>query len=987
MLAAVTLVFLFAVQVIWAIWSDYQNTIETEYEHLSIRARLTEAQLSGSFRSVDLLLRTLNERRIKDINAPLERFRNDLKNSLSQMPEISALFATTAQGIVFGHTEQALDGFDATQREYFKHHADSAAGDDGLFISKPFKGSAGRQVFTASRALRGPAGKFMGVMVARLEVGTFTAVFRQSVPQKTGAAALLFTDGDVLFRWPDPEHFIGSTLRNGIAFSEHMASGAIETRHRNVASTDGIERISVFRRLHPDKLMLVVSRDVHELTAPWRVRALQRLGALVLISAITALAFILIQRRQREIERAQRFSERIIETSPAGVTIYDREGRCVAANEAMARQIGGTLESVKAQNYHELASWKKAGLYELALQTQHTGEATSKVIHVMSSFKQEVWLSVTFSALETGGRLMMTTYDLSDFHRVQQLRQETEDRFAMLFSNSMDGVLQTMPGGPILAANPAACAMLGRSEEALCQLEPYRPTLQPPQTIFDTSDPRLQVFFEERARNGRARGEITMVRANGERFEVEVSSALYTNPQGQTLSSFLFRDISDRKKAEERINELAFFDQLTALPNRTLLLDRLKQAMAASSRNGSHGALLFIDLDNFKTINDTLGHDVGDLLLKQVAQRLTQGVREVDTVARLGGDEFVVLLAGLSTVEEDAAAGIETVVEKILAALNQTYHLGPVVHHSTASMGVAVFGRNPVAADGLMKQAELAMYKSKEAGRNAWRFFDPHMESAVKERAVLEKDLRRALEEKQFLLHYQAQVVSEGRITGAEVLVRWQHPLRGMVSPAEFIPFAEETGLILPLGHWVLESACTQLASWASRPEMAHLTVAVNVSAHQFRQADFVEQVLTVLKTTGANPQRLKLELTETLLVSHIEDVIDKMFALKAKGVGFSLDDFGTGYSSLTYLKRLPLDQLKIDQSFVRDVLIDPNDAAIAKTIVALAQSLGLGVIAEGVETAAQRDFLAHSGCHAYQGYFFSRPLPLDKFEEFAQRV
>jgi EAL domain-containing protein (putative c-di-GMP-specific phosphodiesterase class I) len=302
-------------------------------------------------------------------------------------------------------------------------------------------------------------------------------------------------------------------------------------------------------------------------------------------------------------------------------------------------------------------------------------------------------------------------------------------------------------------------------------------------------------------------------------------------------------------------------------------------------------------------------------------------------------------------------------------------------------MGVTLFKGSNTSSDDLMKQADLAMYKSKSAGRNAISFFDPAMEIAVKERAGLESDLRRSLEAQRFLLHYQAQVAGEGRITGAEVLVRWLHPQRGLVSPAEFIPLAEETGLILPLGHWVLKTACVQLTRWANRPEMAHLTLAVNVSAHQFRQPDFVEQVLAILEDTGANPNRLKLELTESLLVHNVDEIIEKMFALKAKGVGFSLDDFGTGYSSLSYLKRLPLDQLKIDQSFVRDVLIDPNDAAISRTIVALAQGLGLSVIAEGVETESQRDFLAASGCHAYQGYFFSRPVPLEEFEKLVNRL
>jgi diguanylate cyclase (GGDEF)-like protein/PAS domain S-box-containing protein len=446
-------------------------------------------------------------------------------------------------------------------------------------------------------------------------------------------------------------------------------------------------------------------------------------------------------------------------------------------------------------------------------------------------------------------------------------------------------------------------------------------------------------------------------------------------------------DITERKKAEKRIRELAFFDQLTELPNRTQLRDRLKHAMTTSVRSGNYGALLFIDLDDFKTLNDTLGHDMGDLLLRQVAERLKQCVRDGDTVARVGGDEFLVMLTGFETGESEAASQVDAVGRKILAALSQMYRLNDVVFNTTSSIGVTLFRGHQASVDDLLKQADLAMYKSKEMGRNTLHFFNAEMERIVMERAALKTDLREAMQEKQFLLHYQAQVVDDARTTGAEVLLRWQHPQRGMVSPADFIPLAEETGFILELGQWVLHTACTQLAVWAGRPEMAHLTIAVNVSVHQFRQADFVAQVLGVIRDTGANPYRLKLELTESMLVSNVEDIIEKMYALKAKGVSFSLDDFGTGYSSLSYLRRLPLDQLKIDQSFVRDVFSDTNDAAIAKTIVALANSLGLGVIAEGVETAAQRDFLATAGCHAYQGYFFSRPLPLEGFEKFVQGI
>jgi predicted signal transduction protein with EAL and GGDEF domain len=371
------------------------------------------------------------------------------------------------------------------------------------------------------------------------------------------------------------------------------------------------------------------------------------------------------------------------------------------------------------------------------------------------------------------------------------------------------------------------------------------------------------------------------------------------------------------------------------------------------------------------------------LLLQQVAQRLLRCVRDGDTVARLGGDEFVLMLEGLSESAFDAATQAEAVGEQILGSLNQTYQFINYDYHSTPSIGITLFGEHPETLDEPLKRADLAMYQAKAAGRNTLRFFDPQMQAVVSSRAALESGLREALVKQQFSLYYQPQVTYAGQITGAEALVRWQHPERGLVSPAEFIPLAEDTGLILPLGQWVLETACRQLACWAAQPGLAHLTLAVNVSARQFHRSDFVAQVLAVLAHTGAKPQRLKLELTESLLVSNVEDVIAKMNALKTHGVGFSLDDFGTGYSSLSYLKRLPLDQLKIDQSFVRDILEDSNDAAIANMVIVLAATLGLSVIAEGVETEAQRDFLARQGCHAYQGYLFSRPLPLPGFEAF----
>jgi diguanylate cyclase (GGDEF)-like protein/PAS domain S-box-containing protein len=556
-------------------------------------------------------------------------------------------------------------------------------------------------------------------------------------------------------------------------------------------------------------------------------------------------------------------------------------------------------------------------------------------------------------------------------------------RIAATAFESQEGILITNTATVILRVNQTFTDITGYSaDEAVGQT---------PRLL--SSGRHDDVFFAQLwqsvTQQGAWQGEIWNRRKCGEIFPEWLTITAVKNETGEvTHYVATFTDISSHKEAENQIKHLAFYDPLTNLPNRRLLLDRLAQALSGCIRHQRKGALLFVDLDDFKTINDTLGHYQGDLLLEQVALRLSSCIREGDTVARLGGDEFVVMLEDLSEVTLEAATQAETVGDKILVTLNQPYQLGESEHHSTPSIGITLFGDDPHEnIDEPLKRADLAMYQAKAAGRNTLRFFDPQMQTVVTARAALESGLREAIPQGQLLLHYQAQVVGNPpQITGVEALVRWQHPERGMVSPAEFIPLAEDTGLILPLGQWVLESACRQLALWAHQPGRAHLTIAVNVSARQFRQHDYVAQVLAVLARTGANPQRLKLELTESLLVVNVEEVIAKMSALKEQGVGFSLDDFGTGYSSLSYLKRLPLDQLKIDQGFVRDILIDPNDATIAEMVIALATSLGLSVIAEGVETEAQKDFLAHLGCHTYQGYLFSRPLPIEALEQFMRQ-
>jgi len=548
---------------------------------------------------------------------------------------------------------------------------------------------------------------------------------------------------------------------------------------------------------------------------------------------------------------------------------------------------------------------------------------------------------------------------------------------AGVFESSSSGVMLTDADVNILEVNPAFTRITGYSIEEIRGKNPH----------WLSSGRQDRSFYEAMWRTinekGHWQGEIWNRRKNGEVYPEWLSINPVLDKSG-VLTNYvgIFSDISERKEAEAQIHQLAFYDPLTDLPNRRLLLERLTQAFSVSARSEEHGGVLFLDLDNFKTLNDTKGHDIGDLLLAEVAKRLSACVRDGDTVARLGGDEFVVVLESLSTDADEAATQAELVAEKIRLSLSQAYQLKEDWHHTaSSSIGIVLFMGHQESLDDLLKHADTAMYQAKTAGRNTIRFYDPAMQAALEARLELEGELRQALKKQQLLLHYQVQVDQCQRPLGAEVLLRWEHPEYGMVSPLQFVPLAEETGLILPIGLWVLQTACEQLRVWQYDVLTRDLTLSVNVSAKQFRQGDFAAQVKNVLQDSGAKPALLKLELTESTVLDNVEDTIAKMLVLKKIGVGFSMDDFGTGYSSLQYLKRLPLEQIKIDQSFVRDITSDPNDAAIVKTIIAMAEAMGLGVIAEGVETVAQQVFLDKHGCHAFQGYLFSRPIPLDQFE------
>jgi diguanylate cyclase (GGDEF)-like protein/PAS domain S-box-containing protein len=587
------------------------------------------------------------------------------------------------------------------------------------------------------------------------------------------------------------------------------------------------------------------------------------------------------------------------------------------------------------------------------------------------------WAQGTFYFLNVGGGSAGLYLLMSSLRKEERRGVAANLRIAATAFESMEGRFVTDAGHIILRVNQAFTKITGHAaEDAIGRT-----------CAFLESDHHDADFYAalraQVATQGAWEGEHWSRRRNGELYPQWHMVTAVKDESGQiTHHVHTFIDMTSRKQAEEAIEKLAFYDSLTGLPNRRLLLDRLRDATLGSSLSGRHAALLFIDLDNFKTLNDTLGHDVGDNLLQQVARQLSECVGPSDTVARLGGDEFVVILRELSSDRSEAVDQVSTLCTQLLSTLNRNYQIAQYSHHCTGSLGVTLFNHHQGPLDELLKQADLAMYQAKSAGRNTMRFFTPLMATQVQTRAALEVDLRQALQDGQFHLHFQVQVNGLGQPEGAEVLLRWQHPQRGDVPPLEFIALAEHTGLILPIGQWVLETACRELAQWARRPESAHLMLSVNVSARQLHHPDFVASVLSTLERTGAEPKRLRLELTESLLVDDAEAAIRKMAELRAVGVTFALDDFGTGYSSLAYLKRLPLDELKLDRSFVRDILVDANDAAIARMVLLLGESLGLRVVAEGVEEAEQREFLARLGCHVCQGYLFSRPLPIHEFQQ-----
>ncbi|HEY8904397.1 MAG TPA: EAL domain-containing protein [Rhodoferax sp.] len=887
-----------------------------------------------------------------------------------------------AQGRVVFSTESknTLPADSHADADYFLPHVRGA--DRELVFGAPRRIAASNQwLLPVSHRLNLPDGAFGGVLVAMVQSSYFQSFYDSIDHGSKDFIALFLSSGLALVGSPYDASVVGHSWSRSPLFRLQIPNWPSGTE-RGTMTGGNVECIYSYRALNDYPVVVSYGLSLDSVLADWHASA--RRDGWLLLGGLALLLGVTLQlrstdhmrhRAEKTLAESEASYRSLIDTSPVGIAVH-KAGRIAYVNPAVVQMLG-------AQAAHQIEgralldfvhpdgrkmALSRAQSTMMKGSTEHLLE--QKLLRLDGSVI-DVEMQATAIAYEGKQAIRVSIQDIS-----QRKQAETNLRIAATAFESQEGILVTDPDGVILRANRAFTQITGYSAEEAVGQTPRLLRSDRQDTGF------FQSMWQSLQSTGSWRGELWNKRKNGDEYPAQISITAVRDPNGK-LTHYVatLTDIALKKMAADEIEQLAYFDPLTKLPNRRLLMDRLRQALSSGTRHSRYGALLFLDLDHFKNLNDTLGHDMGDALLVQVALRLKSVLREGDTVARLGGDEFVLLLEDLSEHAVEAAEQTQIIGKKVLETLNQPYSLGDSQNYSTASIGAVLFSGLQQSLDDLLKQTDLAMYAAKSAGRNTIRFFDPQMQASITERAMLEADLRQALAEQQFQLYYQKQVTHDGHVIGAEVLIRWLHPQRGLVLPGSFIAHAEETGQILAIGDWVLEAACRQIKLWESNPQCQGLRLSVNVSARQFRQPNFVSQVQTLLKHSGARVDRLELELTESMVMVNVQDTVAKMHALKALGVRFAIDDFGTGQSSLSYLTQLPLDQLKIDQSFVRNLGIRPVDALIAQTIIGMANNLGMEVIAEGVETPEQKAFLHEHGCLLCQGYLFGRPMPLEDFE------
>jgi diguanylate cyclase (GGDEF)-like protein/PAS domain S-box-containing protein len=986
---SIQVVILFLILIV-SIWSAIHRELQSAQAQIARVARSDGANLSRAFaeqvrasvRGIDLTLLTLRE--------DWRKHRDQFPDAVARQQNYFIQEMSFQVGVIDADGILVYSNLDFTpvslaDREHFRVHRDGNT--DKLFISKPVLGRVSKRwSIQFTRPIFSNDKHFLGVLVISVDPQYFSRFYDKLNLDKDDVITLVKSSGEILARAPNPEQGLGKVLHN----RPFLAIDAPENGNFQLkAQIDDIERIFSWRILKEFGLVVLVGESVKNQYASYY---LQR-NTLLLGGAIgsTLLLFfagtVLLGIRQRAatiaaLKASEEHWKFALEGSGDAAWQWNLQSGELQFSERLHEMLGVAEDAIGST----FDDWKKH-IHEddlphvmTDIQAYLRGDTSSFVTEhrIRCTDSSVKWFLARGMAIKHDKdgkpiRMIGTLTDMSD-----RRMSEEKLRVAAVAFESQEGMMITDAHGVILRVNRAFQELTGYSAADVLGKTP---------AILKSGrqDPGFyKQMWDAIGSAGHWEGEIWNRKKSGEIYpEWLIITAVKDRCDRVTHYVAAFSDITTRKDAEAQIRNLAFYDPLTSLPNRRLLSDRVTQVLAASARSGRYGALMLLDLDHFKTLNDTLGHDVGDQLLRQVAQRLCATVRAEDTVARLGGDEFVVMVQDLSNDGVAAAAQTEAIAEKILASLNCPYPLKGVDaagYRNTPSIGITQFRGHEETFDVLLKQADIALYKAKDEGRNMIRFYSVEMQAALNEKAIIETGLRNAIENNGFRLHYQPQVDHAHRIVGAEALLRWQPPGKPMVLPARFIAIAEETGLILQIGQWVLESACVQLAAWSRAEQTRELEISINVSARQFHQPGFVSTVRATLAAAGADPALLRLELTETMVQNDVEDTINKMRELRELGVSFALDDFGTGYSSLSYLKRLPIDQVKIDQSFVRDIATDPSDAAIVQTIIRMSHTLGLQVIAEGVETQEQLAFLEQNRCGLFQGYLFGHPMPPDQF-------
>jgi diguanylate cyclase (GGDEF)-like protein/PAS domain S-box-containing protein len=974
----------------YASWRLYDSAIANGFEVSQMHTRSFEDFITQNLRIIELA--AINSVPQEAGNLSQKEIANAFTKALRQTPVIRSMSLLDEQGVIISSSNPRNIGLGIETDQYLPMDVSHApiirigrpwAGrdfSDGGKINEQSGLNADEQTFIPITRALTIGNRKVKVLVA-FNSDYVTNFMLQKIDLAEGGGEVLRYDGALLLD-SDTSSRVGLTLEN--LFKE-LKLAEVEAGIFEKDLGRGFKDLLSYRasKIYPLVVVTHIHRE-HALQRWWQ--EIKTLFSVVIPALLTVgLGAYFYYRRQLlaireniEAERIQRINSTVFDSSAEAIMITDINSNLISVNSAFTKMTGYESGEVLGRNPRLLSSGKQGrDFYQNMWESlKENGFWRGELINRRKDGRYyDAKLSITASRDSRGAlqHYIGVASDVTDLKKAENRLKLS----ASVFSHANEAILIADAEGGILDVNAAFCRITGYCRDEVIGKNPR----------ILNSGRHDREFYAEMWRNlidhGVHYGEIWNKRKNGEIYpEMQTISAVRDECGNVAHYVAMFSDISERKKAEEEIHNLAFYDVLTHLPNRRLLMDRLSSALLGTVRSHHYGALLFLDLDKFKVLNDTLGHDYGDLLLIEVAHRLLSCVREIDMVGRMGGDEFVVLLEDIDHTAEGASRKAAMVAEKVRVSLSSPYLLNHTTHVSSPSIGVVLFCGESESAESLIKHADMAMYKAKESGRNAVRFFDPEMQLAVEKRASLEADLQRAISDRQLHLYYQVQVDNELSPIGAEALIRWIHPVRGMVSPAQFIPIAEESSLILDIGNWVLETACRQLSRWAKDEQYCDLSLAVNVSAQQFKQDAFVSVIEALLNTHEISPSRLKLELTESVVLNNVSEVVTKMHALKAIGIQISLDDFGTGYSSLSYLKKLPLDQIKIDQSFVRDISTDPNDEVMVKTIINLARDFRLNVIAEGVETDSQLLFLKQQGCRAYQGYLFGKPVPIEQFED-----